>query len=105
MDQTRSAEMTRFRVWIAGGQHGAGQHGTDVGRPGVSPAAVALEPAEEGTMSAEQAVAYVEAFNRSAVRAARDVCAVAVPVTVEYRGEPRPGEQISRDAAVIWRRA
>ncbi|NQU26030.1 MAG: hypothetical protein HQ567_32490 [Candidatus Nealsonbacteria bacterium] len=89
MDQTRNAEITRFRVWIAGGQ----------------PVTVALEPAEEGTMSAEQAEAYVEAFNRSAALGHRDVCAVAVPVTVEYRGEPRPGEEISRNAGIVRQRA
>ena len=100
MDQTKNAEAARFRVWIAG--YAARQGGE---RADVPPAAVALEPAEEGTMSAEQAKAYVEAFNRSAAFEYRDVCAVAVPVTVEYRGEPRPGEEIRRDAEVIRRRA
>ena len=55
MDQTDRAEMTRFRVWIAGGRKGA-----DGQRPGVSPVAVALEPAEEGTMSAEQAAVMAD---------------------------------------------
>lgn len=89
MDQTKYAEAARFRVWIAGYTTRQGGQRADV-----PPAAVALEPAEEGTMSAGQAEAYVEAFNRSASAGHRDVCAVAVPVTVEYRGELRPGEAV-----------
>ena len=40
----------------------------------------------------EQAEAYVREFNRSAADGRREIWAVAVPVTVEYRGEPRPGQ-------------
>ena len=87
MDQTKDAEAARYRVWIAGYD---ARQGT--GRTGGPPAAVALEPAEEGTMSTEQAAVYVEAFNRSASAGRREIWAVAVPVKVEYRGEPCPGQ-------------
>ena len=85
MDQTKDAQPARYRVWIAG--YEARQGSGRTGGP-----AVALEPAEEETMSTEQADAYVEAFNRSASAGRREIWAVAVPVTVEYRGEPRPGQ-------------
>jgi len=59
--------------------------------PGV---AVATEPAEEGVMSETQAAAYVEAFNRAALDARRNIRAVAVPVVVRYQGDPQPGDAI-----------
>ncbi len=85
MDQTRNAEAAQYRVWIAGydARQGTGR---------TNGPAVALEPAEEGTMSTEQAAVYVEAFNRSVSAGRREIWAVAVPVTVEYRGEPCPGQ-------------
>lgn len=79
----------RFRVWIAR---------YDRWQPGdyreVPPAAVAVEPAEEDTMSGEEASTYVEAFNRAALAGARNLWAVALPVRVRYEGEPRPGQAI-----------
>jgi len=50
-------------------------------------------------MSASQAARYVEAFNRAAAARRRKVWAVAVPVTVRYEGDPRPGQRL--DAAPI----
>jgi hypothetical protein len=79
----------RFRVWIARYQRW---------RPGdyrdVPPTAVAVEPAEPGTMSGEEAATYVAAFNRSALGRSGNLWAVALPVKVWYQGEPRPGEII-----------
>jgi hypothetical protein len=56
------------------------------------PRAMAVEPAERGTMSARQAAVYVEAFNRAALDGRRRLWALAVPVMVRYEGEPRAGE-------------
>ena len=58
------------------------------------PAAVAMEPAEEGTMSQSQAAVYVEAFNRAALGRRRKIWAIALPVTLRYEGDPRPGQRI-----------
>ena len=79
----------RFRVWIT-----AYEHGQPSDFRGVPPGAIALEPAEEELMSDGQAAAYVEAFNRAASSRSRKIWAVALPVTVRYDGEPRPGESI-----------
>ena len=80
----------RYRVWIARYCDGTPQTCRDV-----PPDPLALEPAEEGTMSARQAARYVEAFNRAArVRRLR-ILAVAIPVTVSYDGEPRPGQSLA----------
>jgi len=59
---------------------------------GVPPQAVALEPAERGTMSAIEAATYAEAFNRVALTAVRQRWAVVLPVEVRYEGEPQPGQ-------------
>lgn len=83
------AEKTRYRVWII-----EYDRQEPVGWTDVPPGAVAVEPAERGTMSAHRAAAYVEAFNRAALAARRRLRAVAVPVVVRYEGEPRAGEPI-----------
>lgn len=89
MKPTNHAGKDRFRVWIAAyDQWQPGDY------RGVPPAAVALEPAEEGTMSGVQAAAYVEAFNRAALGRKRKVWAVALPVTLRYEGDPVPGQAI-----------
>jgi len=79
-----------FRVWIAAYQEPPAEPDRDA-----EPAAVALEPAEEDTMSAAQAAVYVEAFNREAHRRGRNLQAVAVPVAVHYVGEPLAGTLLS----------
>ena len=81
---------TRCRVWIVRyeGPQPAGWRD-------VPPAAVALEPAEPGTMSARRAGRYVEAFNRAALAGRRKVWAVALPVTVRYEGDAQPGEPVA----------
>ena len=89
MKRTVADRTGRFRVWIAAYEH---WRPSDVGD--VPPKAVAIEPAEEGTMSGDQAVAYVEAFNRTAIGRPRRIWAVAMPVTVRYEGEPKAGETI-----------
>jgi len=87
--QTDKQTGRRFRVWIAGYDRWQ-----PAGFAEVPPGAVALEPAEEGTMSAAQATAYVEAFNRAALARQRKIWAVALPVVVRYEGDLRPGEKI-----------
>jgi len=76
----------RYRVWIT-----AYKNWQPIQPDDVPPEAVALEPAEEDTMSAEQAMAYVTAFNREAKP---NRWAVALPVTVIYRGDARRGKVI-----------
>ena len=77
----------RFRVWIVR---------YDDWQPEdlrcVPPCAVALEPAERGTMSARQAAAYAEAFNRAALTASRKLWAIVLPVELHYVGDPQPGQ-------------
>ena len=81
---------TRYRVWIVryeGWRPGA-WHDVPAG-------AVAVEPAEPGTMSVRQAGRYVEAFNHAAENGSQKIWAVALPVAVHYVGDPQPGEMLS----------
>jgi hypothetical protein len=77
-----------YRVWIARCESWQPAHNQDI-----PPRAVAIRPAEPGTYSRRAAARYVEAFNRAALsRGHARVWAVAVPVTIVYEGDPRPGE-------------
>jgi hypothetical protein len=58
--------------------------------------AVAVEPAEQGSMSRAAAARYVEAFNRAARQGGQEFWAIAVPVAVRYEGEPAAGQLLAR---------
>jgi hypothetical protein len=88
----RIAASVCYRVWIVtcdGGQPCSWQE--------LPPRAIAVEPAESGTMSRAAAARYVQAFNRAARQSGQRLWAVAVPVAVRYEGEPSPGDLL-RDA-------
>jgi hypothetical protein len=81
----------RYRVWIV--RYESRQPDTWYGVPA---GAIALEPAERGTMSGRHARRYVEAFNRAVSQSSqRKIWAVAVPVAVRYLGDPQPGEMVA----------
>ena len=82
--------LKRYRVWIAAVSDWQPQECTDV-----PPTAVAIEPAEEGTMSSRQAAGYCQAFNRVLLGKHPKVWAIAFPVTTRYQGEPERGEMIN----------
>ena len=80
----------RYRVWIVRYEGRRPEAWSD------APAgAVAVEPAERGTMTARQARRYVEAFNRAAENGRQKTWAVALPVTVRYAGDPEPGKPLT----------
>jgi hypothetical protein len=90
----------RFRVWIVAcdGPRPAGWRDAPA-------CAVALEPAEAGTMSARQAGLYVEAFNRTASDSPRNQWAVALPVSIRYEGDPQPGQRLRDPYRCLGRHA
>jgi len=81
----------RFRVWIVAYEGAAPTDWCSL-----PPGAIAVTPAERGTMSARRAGVYVEAFNRAAVAGPAKRWAVALPVSVRYEGEPERGQPITR---------
>ncbi|MEE9601752.1 MAG: hypothetical protein V3V75_00500 [Thermoguttaceae bacterium] len=90
MRSNPAAADARYRVWIT-----AYENWQPTGLDAFPPAATALEPAEEGTMSADQAAAYVTAFNRAASAAKQNArWAVALPVTIHYQGDAQAGQII-----------
>jgi hypothetical protein len=79
-----------FRVWIATCEEfSSGQSS------GKLREAVAIEPAEEGILSAAQAACYVKAFNRTAVGRGLRMRAVALPVVVRYEGDLQAGRKVA----------
>jgi broad specificity phosphatase PhoE len=85
---------TRYRVWIVRFEQWQPDDWHDV-----PPGAIAVEPAERGTMTGRRARQYVEAFNRAAHDGRRRIWAVALPVTIRYLGDPRPGETLAATGA------
>ena len=81
---------TRYRVWIVRYQGCRPEAWHDV-----PDGAIAVEPAERGTMSARQAERYVEAFNRAVESGSQKIWAVALPVAVQYVGDPQPGGMLT----------
>jgi hypothetical protein len=79
----------RYRVWIVRYEGWQPDSWCDV-----PPGAIAVEPAERKTMSILRARRYVEAFNRVAQEGRQKKWAVALPVTIRYEGDPRPGEPV-----------
>ncbi len=86
--QPKRGRQVDYRVWLARCEAWRPSHPQDI-----PPRAVAIRPAESGTYSRRQAARYVEAFNRAVLsRGQLRIWAVAVPVTIVYQGDPRPGE-------------
>jgi hypothetical protein len=77
---------TRYRVWIVQYEGERPDRWSDV-----PPGAVAIEPAEPGTLCICKARRYVEAFNRATWEGPRPRWAVAVPVELRYQGDLEPG--------------
>ncbi len=57
------------------------------------PLATALEPVSDA-ISAEDAQLFLEGFNSQMLRDERELWVVAVPVTLRYEGDLRPGDEI-----------
>jgi hypothetical protein len=91
MGPAQGPDRRRFRVWIVRYDGWQPQNAQDT-----PPTAVALEPAENGTMTRPQAQAYTEAFNRAMLAAGRSLWALALPVAVCYQGEPQAGQVLER---------
>jgi hypothetical protein len=87
---------TRYRVWIVRyeGWRPEAWHDMPEG-------AIAIEPAERGTMSVRQAGRYVEAFNRAARNGSQKIWAVALPVAVQYVGDPQPGGILAHEKSPL----
>lgn len=84
-----SADRRRFRIWIARYEDWSPASWQDT-----PPAAVAVAPAESGSLAAGQVEAYLRGFNRRMLRSGLRLWAVAVPVRVRYEGDLAPGEPI-----------
>lgn len=81
----------RYRVWIVSYQSWTPQDCWDT-----PPNAVAMEPAQDGTMTTREAFAYVGAFNRATIARGERIWAVGLLVTTRYEGDAQPGERLVR---------
>jgi hypothetical protein len=81
---------TRYRMWIVRYEGERPEAWWDV-----PTGAIAIEPAEPGTLTARQAQRYIEAFQRAAQGGAPKIGVVALPVAIRYVGDPQPGEALA----------
>ncbi len=81
-----------FRLWITSYRQWRPECWSD--RP---PLATALEPVSDAIYSAEDAQLFLEGFNSQMLRDERELWVVAVPVTLRFEGDVRPGDEIRAD--------
>jgi hypothetical protein len=88
-----------FRIWIAEVSHWQPGSWRDL-----PDEAVVVELAAPGWFSSGEAMAYIEGHNRAAIERRDHRWAVAVPVVIQYEGDPQPGQRIAprRLAAASW---
>src|SRR3954468_1392047 len=58
------------------------------------PQAVAVRPAKTSAVSGEEAASFLEGCNSCLLETGEPLWGVAVPVTLCYAGEPKPGEPV-----------
>ena len=90
MRDSNSSKRRQYRVWLCAFTDWEPRDSEDL-----PPSATAVEPAENGTMSARQAARYTQAFNARMMAIGRRLWAVAIPVSVTYQGEPTPGQPLT----------
>lgn len=90
MRDSDSPGVLQYRVWLCAFTNWEPRDSGDV-----PPSATAVEPAEIGTMPADQAARYVQSFNGRMMAVGQTVWAVAIPVSIGYLGEPTPGQQLA----------
>jgi len=96
---TVSANKYRFRLWLVQ----CDIHWNPARWDEVPSHALALEPVVDaapapqgdGCVSADQAAAYLEAFNQAMIVGHQRRWAVALPVEIRYDGEPTQGDDLA----------
>ena len=95
----KSANQDRFRLWLVQ----CDIHWNPARWDEVPRHALALEPVVDaapsptgdGCVSADQAAAYLEAFNQAMIADRQRRWAVALPVEIRYDGEPTQGDDLA----------
>jgi hypothetical protein len=86
MDETQSAQPRWFRLWIASYIDWRPSSWNQI-----PPRATAIEPVEDGLYSAQEAALFLEGFNSAMLVEQKPIWAVAVPITIRFEGDARPG--------------
>lgn len=85
-------QQQKYRVWLVGFTEWEPERWSDV-----PPEAVAIEAAEEGWLSVEEAAVFVRSFNSAMLTHPKRIWAVPVPVEVRYEGDLTVGQPIEAD--------
>lgn len=76
-----------YRIWIMTFDEWRPQHWSEM-----PPFAKAVEPADEGLFSPDEAAAYLEGHNTTSLRLGNVRWAVAIPVQIRIVGDMSPGQ-------------
>jgi hypothetical protein len=83
-----------FRVWIT-----RYEKWRPVAWDEIPPRATAVEPADASSMSARDAIRFLEGFNRTMLARLLPIWAIAVPVTIHYEGDLHKGAIVTRKSS------
>jgi len=100
MHSTGRKPRALFRIWVV--RYGRWRPGVWSDLP---PLSLAVAPAESSPLSAEEAMPFLEGFNRAMLTRRNRLWAVAVPVTILYQGDLRVGQRVSAAADKLFRPA
>jgi hypothetical protein len=78
-----------FRLWIVAYDHWRPNRWNDT-----PPHALALEVVDDGVYSASEAASFLEGFNERMIESDEPLWAVAIPVSVHFHGDARPGVRV-----------
>ena len=90
MDRVGSGGGQLFRLWIATYENWRPSRWNES-----PPAAVALEPVDEGLYSEAETALFLEGFNSSMLEYDKPIWAVAVPVAVRFEGDAVCGRPVT----------
>ena len=89
-----------FRIWVV--RYGRWRPGVWSDLP---PRSLAVAPAESSPLPVEEALPFLEGFNRTMLTRRDRLWAVAVPVTILYQGDLRVGQRVSAVTDKLFRPA
>ncbi|MBX3411561.1 MAG: hypothetical protein KF708_02495 [Pirellulales bacterium] len=86
----------KYRVWLVGFGEWEPERWSDV-----PPESVAIEAAEEGWLSVDEAAVFVRSFNTAMLTHPKRVWAIPVPVVVRYEGDLTAGQTVEAEAVDV----
>ncbi len=98
MHNTGRGSRAMFRIWVV--RYARWRPGAWSDLP---PRSLAVAPAESSPLPVEEALPFLEGFNRTMLTRRDRLWAVAVPITIRYQGDLRVGQRVSASVHKLFR--